>query len=740
MIAHDAHLAELYAASGRSGALPGGLGPAIEAAYGEAVMPGTGTGNRLEGREARRLGVLLARDAVHHSRRFLATSDVEAELARLDAAPGERARVGFAGASPNGAAQIVAALLDPAAEPESGPFTRRRTPPRSSRPVLFDLQATQSVDQRHRGIARYVLDLAGALEDAFPHHVGGYLINPDLALPEAAERFVAAGKLMPADEVDWDAAGLLHTGSLFEMGVPLARILPPAARAAGVPWVVTFHDLIPLLMPESYLEDPGRRRRYRARAQLLRAADAILTNSRATRADAITHLGLEPGRVVAAGTGTGRQFVPPSSRADAASAAAKALPGLEPPFVFTVGSSDRRKNLEPLLEAWGLLDEGLRAGWSLVLSAIPDPSERNHLLHVAARLGISDRLCVTGFIPDDVLLLLYQGADLFVFPSLYEGYGLPVAEALACGAAVVAADTSSLPEIVGPEALFDPTDAAPMASAIAKALTDPGLRQRLLASAGRPPATWAEVAATTVETHNRVLGGTLPRVRRAGRPARTRVAVAGALPPGGGPRAGWNHDLLRELGRHPAVEVSAFADRPAGADREPRVSQAPEGVAVHPLGSLEALEGRDGPFDAVVYVLADDEHHTGALAALRRRRDGIVVARDPYLSDLYRCAHATGGLPEGVGGVIRTGYGDLVASGFDADRPLPSEEARRLGILLCRDVLAHCRRLVVTSPFHAALADLDAAASDRTKIRLAGPDPAAAADAVYEIVTSRSPV
>src|SRR5205807_4352684 len=138
-----------------------------------------------------------------------------------------------------------------------------------------------------------------------------YLVNPDLALPEAAERFVATGKLRASDEVDWDEARVLHTGSLFEMGVPLDRLLPPAARTGGVPWAVTFHDLIPLLMPESYLEDPGRARRYRARIQLLRAADAVLTNSRATRDDAIAHLGLEPDRVVVAGTGTAGQFVPP---------------------------------------------------------------------------------------------------------------------------------------------------------------------------------------------------------------------------------------------------------------------------------------------------------------------------------------------------------------------------------------------------------------------------------------------
>ena len=129
-----------------------------------------------------------------------------------------------------------------------------------------------------------------------------------------------------------------------------------------------------------------------------------------------------------------------------------------------------------------------------------------------------------------------------------------------------------------------------------------------------------------------------------------------------------------------------------------------------------------------------------AARALRRRRGGIVVAHDPYLAGLYGHAQRTGALHEGLGEVIRASYGDLVASGFDADRPLPGAEARRLGILLARDVLAHCRRLVVTRPSDATLADLDAALADRAKIHLAGAEPAAVADALYEMVICRSPL
>jgi len=731
VLAHDAYLSDLYAGAGRSGHLPGGLEDTITAAYGEAVLPGTGRGNRLDTAEARRLGILLARDAIGSSQAFLAPSGQVADLARLDARPPDRPKVGRLPEDAGPAADAVRAVL----RGDHGPALRRSVPSRG--PVFFDLQALQTVDQRHRGIARYVLDLALALEETAPDLVGAYLVNPDLTLPEAAEQFVATGKVRASDEVDWNTARLLHTGSLFEMGTHLDRLLPPAALRAGVAWAVTFHDLIPWLMPESYLEDPGRRRRYRARLQVLRTADAVLTNSRATGRDVIEHLDLDPARVVVAGTGTGRQFVPPRSRTDAAAAAAAKVPGLRPPFVFYVGSYDRRKNLEPFLEAWSRLDPGLRSGYTLVVSAIPDPLERNHLFHRAAQMGLTDGLCVTGFLPDDVLLLLLQGTELFVFPSLYEGYGLPVAEALACGAAVLAADTSSLPEIVGPDALFDATDPGQMAAAITRGLTDDGFRQKLLARAGQPPTTWADVASATVEAYRRILDHDSEVSGRARRSPTIRLAVAAALPPDGGPRATWNRQLLEELSRRSDVDVHAFVDRAATAGRDASKPDVPAGVTVHPLGSLEAVERCDGPFDAVVYVVADDGHHCGALAALRRRRDGVVVAHDAYLSDLYGHAERSGALHEGIGRVVRSSYGDLVASGFAADRPLPGDEARRLGILFSRDAVAHARRYLVASPI-AGLVRLDAADTDRSKITVADGAAAAAAE-IYRFVGEASP-
>jgi hypothetical protein len=244
------------------------------------------------------------------------------------------------------------------------------------------------------------------------------------------------------------------------------------------------------------------------------------------------------------------------------------------------------------------------------------------------------------------------------------------------------------------------------------------------------------------------------------------VAFAAALPPDGGEAGSWNAAVLAALAANADLEVHAFADRPLGSDiehaafadrrssgtggvpRERRIDgtsgagrprrtlAGPTGVPARPLAALEAFEGLEGRFDAVIYVVADDGDHTGSLAALRRRRDGIVVAHSATLSELYGHAARSGGLADGLEGTIRSAYGDSVHPGVGAHDTLPRTEARRLGIVLARDVLAHCHRLLLTTGTDAAVADLDAAPADRAKVQLAGGEPDAVALALYGLVSA----
>src|SRR5207244_339238 len=119
----------------------------------------------------------------------------------------------------------------------------------------------------------------------------------------------------------------------------------------------------------------------------------------------------------------------------------------------------------------------------------------------AARLGIASRLYLPGYVSDPTLVALYQSTALFVFPSLYEGYGLPVAEAMACGAPVVSAGTSALAELTHPLGQFDPTDPGAIAGAMAAALSDPEVAGALAKASDRPPPTWARTVAAAVAVY-----------------------------------------------------------------------------------------------------------------------------------------------------------------------------------------------------------------------------------------------
>ncbi|MGH2686119.1 MAG: glycosyltransferase, partial [Actinomycetota bacterium] len=163
--------------------------------------------------------------------------------------------------------------------------------------VLVDIQGTQSIDHRDRGVARYIIDLATALHERHGQRVGPFLLTPDRTPPGGIEPFVAAGALASIDEVEPRAGDVYHVASPYELTVPLRRHWPPAVRDAGARLAVTLYDVIPEVFADRYLTDPGLRRRYRARHHLVRQADAVLAISQATADDAVDRLGLDPAKV-----------------------------------------------------------------------------------------------------------------------------------------------------------------------------------------------------------------------------------------------------------------------------------------------------------------------------------------------------------------------------------------------------------------------------------------------------------
>ena len=560
--------------------------------------------------------------------------------------------------------------------------------------MLLDLQGAQSVDHRDRGVARYVRELALAYERMGPASpVSAYLLNPDLPLPGGIEPLVASRKLRFVDEPDVYARGeVLHLASPVELSIPVDRLLPAAARAARGPVVCTAFDLVPLAMPDVYLEDAGLRRRYLARLELLRSAAGLVAISDFVAADVVERLGVPASRVTAVPL-----VASPSFRPDAAVARER--------VVLSTGGSDGRKNLEGLVDAWMQVPPAARRGWRLVVVGSLPPPFAHHL-----RVRADDSIELTGFVTEDELVAWNRRAGLVVFPSLAEGFGLPVVEAIACGTPVIAGDNTAMVELLPASSRFDASSPAAIAAALERALLDP--------PAPPPPSgrTWDDVAAATAAFCERLL------TQRVSRPSpngggrvreRRRVAFVSPLPPQPGGVAAYSGKLLAALRERDDVEVDAFVDGPP--HHREAILAAPR---ARPLAALERVEALDGAYDEVVVALGNSEFHTGGLALLTRRDGVTVLAHDVRLTTLHRFApwQHPQGTPGGFAATLHRMYEGRLPHGMGAAGELSAEEAERWGLLMARGVIARSARFLTTSPFAAELARLDAHADHRDRI------------------------
>jgi glycosyltransferase involved in cell wall biosynthesis len=255
-----------------------------------------------------------------------------------------------------------------------------------------------------------------------------------------------------------------------EWGQPLAPL--------GVPVILTIHDLIPFVFPELY---PWIRRERLLALRLARRADSVIVPSRATALD-VERLGrVDPARIHVIPHGVSPRYSPaPATAVDAI----RARLGLGTrPYVLSAGTLDERKRREGLAEVMSRVRA--TADVSLVIAG----DQGNYLPRVHAALhnhGIADDTVMAGFVGVDDLVTLYSGAAALVFTSAYEGFGLPVLEAMACGTRVVCFDNSALPEVAGECAVLVPDgDTAAMASAVVAVLDQSAHERSARVTAGR---------------------------------------------------------------------------------------------------------------------------------------------------------------------------------------------------------------------------------------------------------------
>jgi glycosyltransferase involved in cell wall biosynthesis len=275
--------------------------------------------------------------------------------------------------------------------------------------------------------------------------------------------------------------------------------LPPVRP--GTRTLLTVHDLSFVREPETVM--PGMTRHLNTWVpHSARRADHVVAVSEATRRDLIELYQISATKITVLYHGISANF----RRVEDAEklAAVRHRYGLgQRPFILSVGTIQPRKNYRRLVQAFARLDESLALvivgskGWHY-----------EDVFNEVARQGLTDRVHFLGFVADADLPALYSAASLFVYPSLYEGFGLPALEAMACGAPVVVSNQSALPEVVGEAGLLiDPRDVAAMAAAMARVVAEPELH-RCLAQAGQLRAagfTWSDMAARLLALYQQMV-------------------------------------------------------------------------------------------------------------------------------------------------------------------------------------------------------------------------------------------
>lgn len=533
--------------------------------------------------------------------------------------------------------------------------------------IVIDLQSPQGVS-KNRGMGRYSLSLAQAMAKVATNHEIWIALNglfPDTIDPLKA----AFERLVPPEQiVVWEAPGpvaacdpantwrretaeliresflaslrpdILYVSSLFE-GCGDNCITSISKGSETIPTAVTLYDLIPLVFEDRYLQDPEIRAWYYRKLQWLKNADLWLAISEHTRQDAIKRLGLPEDRVVNISAG----FDPIFRKIEVDQERQRELLahyGISRPFVLYTGGIDHRKNVEGLIQAFAHLPQGLRKEYQLVIVCDIQEHDRRRLLEIAKRAGLgAEDVVFTGFIPDEDLLVFYNVCTLFVFPSLYEGFGLPPLEAMACGAPVIVSNTSSLPEVVGWErALFDPHNPESIAEKIQEVLTNEEFRETLRKH-GLEQAkkfSWEESARRALKAFEE-----FHAERTKGKPhaihlsiSKPKLAYISPLPPARSGIADYSRELIPELARHYQIEL--IVDQPEVSD--------PWLMANFPIQTVEWFKKHADRYNRILYHFGNSEYHKHMFELLKNH-PGVVVLHDFYLSGVLHWMDHTGYAP-----------------------------------------------------------------------------------------------
>jgi glycosyltransferase involved in cell wall biosynthesis len=555
--------------------------------------------------------------------------------------------------------------------------------------IVIDMQGAQT-ESRFRGIGRYSLSLAKAivrnrgeheiilaLNGLFPETIEPIRAAFDDILPQGNIRvWYAPGPVRECEhDNEWrrEVAERIREAFLANLKPDVIILCSlfegfgdDAVTSIGVfdtdtPVAVILYDLIPLISPDDNFKNNKLYNNYYSRKiDSLKKAWKLLAISDSARHEVIDVLGIDENKIVNISAACDFIFRRLElSKSEKIKFCSKM--GIVRPFVMYTGGADERKNLHRLIQAYALLPTNIRKSHQLVLvGKMPEGNINDLMLTAKKNRLVNDEVVITGYVDDEDLVKLYNCCELFVFPSLHEGFGIPPLEAMLCGAPVIGANVSSLPEIIGwDEALFDPHDARSIFQKINKVLTDESFRRKLIRHEAEQPKkfSWDESARRAVQAIEKIalakddkqknLGSLIPKLIQTisnlvpiNIPDREILNIARSM----------NYIHTSVISKQLFVDVSELVQRDSksGIQRVTRsilkefIENPPEGYMVRPVYATTNTHGYyyarkfTAQFSGLTADQCDEiiDYHFGDIFLGLHLQHHVVMAQKDYLAEL----------------------------------------------------------------------------------------------------------
>lgn len=519
--------------------------------------------------------------------------------------------------------------------------------------IVIDLQGAQA-ENRLRGIGKYSLSIAKAIAKNNRNHEIYIVLNglfydsiepirkafndllpcknicifstPDnvAAINGIRERRIASEYIRESFIASLDPDIVLVT-SLFE-GLVDDAVTSVKSFASSFPTAVILYDLIPYIFQSQYLNNPDVKRWYLDKIEHFSKADLLLSISAASRNDGLNHLSFSKEKIINISSAVDEVFAPQILDQKHAKDILNTY-SLKKKIVMYTGGIDYRKNIEGLIEAYSMLPYNIRSNHQLAIICSINIEDSERLKRLIHSFGLyDDEVVFTGFVPEDHLVKLYNLAEVFVFPSKYEGFGLPALEAMSCGTATIGSNVSSIPEVIGKkDALFDPDSPKTIANKLLQVLTNEEFRKSLIMH-GLEQArkfSWDVSAIRSIKALEQLYESKNTGVKPIFSKKRLKLAYVSPIPPEKSGIADYSAELLIELSKY--YDITIVVEQNEVSDEWIKSNCKIE--------NCEWLHKNNNKIDRILYHFGNSTYHAHMFDLLEKN-PGVVVMHDFFLSSI----------------------------------------------------------------------------------------------------------